>query len=517
MRLLSFFMALLLACPFSLAETGSAVEKADEKEQGEKVDKPRAPFRALHRLWPFKRPRREKSDDDQYLLREVQRKGPIKRITSLIGFGRPKKPKVAGDNFATAMMRNVTDDASRLVNAFVRNWPTAPGRKNMRPYNPWEQKNVIEVERVEVPILRDDVLKDIEFEVLWSQRILSHDRVRRVQLVQDVVVVETLSRTLFAFDVNSGFPVWTLKFEEEVDFGPLFTAEGMYIISSGLIYYFSQPEVGEYDWRRSMPFVPFTPPGAHMKTFIFGGSGGKLYVYNRKRRSIDWTVPAWGRVNGKPLVAGESVYFATEDGSLMKVSLRSHKYEWKFNNVLGNYSTPPVLDAKANPERVYFGTRGQYLIGVNTSDGTMSKVGDYQEWKILLDGPITKLPVVHGNFVLAVSDYGGLHAIDREKARELWAVPDVVKVVSKSAGNVYCLTKDKRLIAIELSSGKLKWQQDVTPFEFIPSAPERQLVLLATNSGQIFALKPSVGETPVEDIEGLKPTGDGAAKEGEKK
>lgn len=504
---------LLVTAPCLMAQSESGLPS--DEAQAEAQEKPRTPFRGLKKLWPFKQKDDEATKGSQgYRNPDRDRQpGVMARFKKFIGIQEEKKPRDPSENVFTDMVRDVTNSASGIVNAFVTNWPVAPGHEPMQPYRPWLKKQVVEIQPSEVPILDEASLNGMGFRLLWARKSSSDLKIQNVRVNHDTVLVETTQNSLSALDSRSGFPLWTVDFENPVEYGPIFTQEGMYLISAGLIYCLSQPEIGTYDWRRPMPFAAITEPADYKKNLVFGGALSRFYSYHRKRRSLDWSVPTEGAITTAPVIYQDSAIFASERGILYRLSLESHKYVWRQTRALGTYSSPPVFDVKATPPRLFIGTKEQYLIAVDLTNGYLLPAGEHTEWREMLDGPITQQPMLQGdNLILAVSDYGGLHAIDRGTAKEAWFVPGIVRIIAKGPGEVYALTENREFVAVETAAGKIRWRHDVSPFEYIPSTVDKRLVILATNSGQIYALEPPVAETPMEDVEGLKPASEAGAK-----
>ncbi|MBI2193974.1 MAG: PQQ-binding-like beta-propeller repeat protein [Planctomycetes bacterium] len=479
----------------------------------------RSPFRALRKFWPFKG--KEKEDDP--FLREIQTpgeeepKGVFGRFGRFMGFGQKNlRPRAKGEHVFTDMVRDVTGDASDMINSFVRNWPVAPGRKPMRPYQSWRRRPLVDLEASDLPFLSEEVLKLAGFKLLWAQKNLGEIRVIGVSIQDGLVLLKTEQDEVYALDATSGYAQWIYDFEAPVESGPVLTDEGMYAVAGGVLYYVAEPATGVFSWRRPMPFSARTEPIDFGQNLIFGSGLNQVCAYSRKRQSVDWCVPTNGPISSEPLRNNDRLVFGSEGGYLYKLGLFNHKYDWKFHGQ-GDFSSPPVLDLKANPQRVYVGTRNQYLYGIDYTLGNISKVSKYREWEVLLNGPITHAPVLYGaQHLFVVADKGGLHGIDRQKATELWFVPGITQVVAKSAEAVYVLNTAREFLALNPTTGEVIWRYDVTPFEFFPYAGDELLVVMATNSGQVFALQPPVAGTPVEDIEALKAGGEQAAAEGAK-
>jgi hypothetical protein len=155
---------------------------------------------------------------------------------------------------------------------------------------------------------------------------------------------------------------------------------------------------------------------------------------------------------------------------------------------------------------VLFGTHEQYLMAVDYGSGGVLRLGEFGIWEVLLSGPITQRPVVHGaDLVLAIADGSGLHAINRETTKDVWFAQGINRIIAKGATQLYCTTNERELVSVDAKTGEIRWRHDISPFQFVPQPHGKLLIVLATNSGDVYALVPPVAETPQEDVEGLKP------------
>ena len=481
-----------------------------------------SPLPLIRRAIPFKRQVKEEEELDEFAkeigLQEVEKRGIVKRVKDFFEIGKyEKKPKEPGENFSTNVLRSIAGDASTLINAFVRNWPVAPGRKPMVPYDPQRSKGLVVLEQQDVEFLKTESFSQTGFKLLWKKTDLGDIQITRIDVTTDNVLVETSRREVFGLSKDEGKLDWIFEFEQPIDHTPLLTGKGMFVISADILYFIQEPALGVYDWRRPLPFAVSTIPVKYRaENLVFGSTNGRINVYNHKHKFAAWHILCQGAVRDPMVFSGKAtLLFSTDNGFLYNLNLTTQKYVWRFSKILREISSGPVLDRRGDRPLVIAGTKDQYLIGLDYSKGRIPRVGDFGTWEALLSGPITETPVLHGDdLVLAISDGGGLHAVDRKTAKETWYVPGITKIISKGEGEVYCLTQDKLMVGINLKAGAVRWSYDISPFKFIPQTQNEALIVLGTNSGKLFALVPPVAGTPFEDVELLKPAAD-AAREGD--
>lgn len=476
-----------------------------------------SPLPLLRRAIPFKRQKNDEEEIDEFSkeigLQKVERRGIVKRLKDLLEIGKyEKKPKVPGENITTDVLRNITDEASTLINAFVHNWPVAPGRKPMVPYDPHGAIGLVELEQQDVEFLKTEAFNLTGFKLLWKRTDLGELQITGIDVTRDNVLVETSRLELLGISKDEGKLDWVFEFEQKLDHHPLLTDKGMFVVSADILYSIQEPALGVYDWRRPLPFATSATPLAYgADLLVFGSNNGHIDVYNHKHKYAVWQSVADGTVRDPMVYSGrDTLLFSTDDGFLYNLNLSTKKYAWRFSKILREVSSAPVLDSRGERPMVFVGTKDQYLVGIDFAGGTILRVGDFETWEVLLSGPITETPVLHGDdLVLAISNGGGLHALDRKTATETWFVPGVTKIISKGEGEVYCLTEDKLMVGINLKAGAVRWSYDISPFAYIPKTQNEALIVLGTNSGKIFALAPPAAGTPFEDVELLKPAAGG--------
>jgi len=385
----------------------------------------------------------------------------------------------------------------------------------MVPYDPHRRKGLVILEQEDVEFLKTETFNLTGFKLLWKRTDLGDLQVTSVAVTTDNVLVETSRREVLGLTKDEGKLDWIFEFEQLLDRQPLLTGNGIYVVSADILYFIQEPALGVYDWRRPLPFAVSTTPIEYgTDHLVLGATNGRINLYNRKHKFAAWHILCLGAVREPLALSGKgTLLFSTDNGYLYNLNLATQKYAWRFSKILREVSSAPVLDRRGDRPMVIVGTKDQYLIGVDYAGGTIPKVGDFGTWEALLSGPITEAPVLHGDdLVLAISNGGGLHALDRKTAKEIWYVQGVTKIISQGEGEVYCLTRDNLMAGINLKAGAVRWSYDISPFKYIPQTSSEPLIVLGTNSGKIFALEPPAAGTPFEDVELLKPAA-GAKKE----
>ncbi|MDP7250930.1 MAG: hypothetical protein QGF00_15090, partial [Planctomycetota bacterium] len=258
-----------------------------------------SPLPLLRRAIPFKRHKEEEELDDfakEIGLKKVEKRGFIKRLKDFLEIGKyEKKPKVPGENFSTNVVRSIAGDASALINAFVRNWPVAPGRKPMVPYDPHRRKGLVILEQEDVEFLKTETFNLTGFKLLWKRTDLGDLQVTSVAVTTDNVLVETSRREVLGLTKDEGKLDWIFEFEQLLDRQPLLTGNGIYVVSADILYFIQEPALGVYDWRRPLPFAVSTTPIEYgTDHLVLGATNGRINLYNRKHKFAAWHILCLG-------------------------------------------------------------------------------------------------------------------------------------------------------------------------------------------------------------------------------
>ena len=172
-----------------------------------------------------------------------------------------------------------------------------------------------------------------------------------------------------------------------------------------------------------------------------------------------------------------------------------------------------------------------YLFATST-DGSvfcLNETSGRMHWEIPTGVSISKSPFAVGNHCYYINDAHVLNQVTIDGGLPTWSTPNMNKVVCVSSKRVYCLNRQKHLVALDLKSGKLVGSLTTTPVDFVYQNQMTDRLLVGTSGGliqclrefdqvePIFHLKPEVAEeskaeapkAPGQDVPGTKKAGGG--------
>ncbi len=184
-----------------------------------------------------------------------------------------------------------------------------------------------------------------------------------------------------------------------------------------------------------------------------------------------WTRQLHAPVDASPVVAGERLYIAAEDGNLHVFDLKTGRPLWLFHCEGGIGATPAVADGRivlfSRDGRVQalsldgkplwrFDTAGERRFGMVGTYGQSPAEGIVPDpWDFWLSSPV----IADGRVVIGSSD-GHVYALDATTGRPSWTYDTKVSVHSPPAvanGRVFVGTWDTRLLALDAADGHLLW------------------------------------------------------------
>ncbi len=153
-----------------------------------------------------------------------------------------------------------------------------------------------------------------------------------------------------------------------------------------------------------------------------------------------------GRAFAPPVVGGETLYIASEDGVLYAQELGSGETMWKFK-ADDKITAAPIV----NGDRVYVGSWDRHMYALDASDGSIV-------WKTNTGGCVFSTPALSDRTLYVCTREGTVFAIDAESGAERW------KAQSKSStrfapviyGNALLVSSEEgKLRAYNLADGQL--------------------------------------------------------------
>lgn len=242
-----------------------------------------------------------------------------------------------------------------------------------------------------------------------------------------------------------------------------------------------------------------TDPG----TVVYvGGVDGKIHGFLFKDKALVEKNPTWlyeprnnsGAIIGGIMVLNDTVYFATNDGTIYALNAKdlSEKWTHKINSKIWS---APVVDGNT----LYIGCFNKTVYALNIADGT-------EKWKYKTDGSLNSTPVIYNNTIYIGNYNRHFYALDATTGNLVWEFPKDDKSADSPHnwfwanpveinGVIYAPCLDGNIYALDAANGNLVHKYELG--DSISSSP----VAFGTN-GNYLAVATSVASTDVKKQRG---------------
>ncbi|MGX9892467.1 PQQ-like beta-propeller repeat protein [Wolbachia endosymbiont (group B) of Sphaerophoria taeniata] len=226
-----------------------------------------------------------------------------------------------------------------------------------------------------------------------------------------------------------------------------------------------------------------------------------LHTIDAKTGEIQWEKELRAPARGKAIVINNKLVVLTIDNYLHAFDIKDGSPIWAYQNgineVRGLYSISPTISNDkiiapfSNGELIAFNEEGKKLwsqkLATNLLDTQLTDV--------------TTTPRVHDNILIATSN-SYIYSIDVNSGNILWSRPLQVKSISniesyysplipaekqKEGGRIFMVTKDNKVIGIDIQSGKTVWTSDfIENVQLFVPIMYAHTLWVTSNKGSIF-------------------------------
>jgi len=244
-------------------------------------------------------------------------------------------------------------------------------------------------------------------------------------------------------------------------------------------------------------FVNLTPATAGNAIYT-ASYDGKVYATNEKSGDNIWEAETNKKIASGPAVGNNVVVVTTTDGYALAFNSQTGKKRWQAN--LGNEA---IATPKISHNTVFIKTIDGRLLALNSQTGL--KRWDYasQAPSLILRGG--SQPEVAGNYVIAGFENGKVVALNIKNGNVAWSktifnpqgstplqrMVDIVANPVVSNDIVYVVTYQGRLAALNLQSGQLLWQHNMSSYSGM--AIGKQWLFVSDAQGYVWAFDKQTG------------------------
>lgn len=266
----------------------------------------------------------------------------------------------------------------------------------------------------------------------------------------------------------------------------------------------------ELNWQYSLYAPVAATPVVSGNQLLVAAENGNLYSFDLSARKFLWLYHTEAGIASTPAVADGKIYFLSRDGFFYALEQATGKRLWRFATkgegrfaAVGGYGLPVEMGPVPDPwdfylsspvvhnGKVYFGSTDKNFYALNTATGE-------QVWSFAADEAIHSSPVINNGKIFFGTWGSKLFALNVETGSELWhyqggtdpanfAMQGITAAPVADNNNVYVGARDGFVYAIRQSDGKLVWRYDAAKSWILASAAlDEKNVYIATSDTGLF-------------------------------
>jgi len=233
--------------------------------------------------------------------------------------------------------------------------------------------------------------------------------------------------------------------------------------------------------------------------FEGGGRGVEVDLTRPYVPAVWELMMAGSAVSAAPALSKDAVYFAADNGSVQAVTIDGREPLWTLPG--GTFRTGGVIANLADDQT------SLYIASTDSKLYCLNKANARLKWQFFGGDALRTPPVVTKDTVYQYVPGTGLVAIDKNATgnpgmnREArWVAGDAVKYLAEDNVNVYALSRDHHLLAVDKHTGHTRFTSKRKDLVGAATSTKGDgMIYIATGTGRVLAARPvlqtgSVGE-----------------------
>jgi outer membrane protein assembly factor BamB len=329
----------------------------------------------------------------------------------------------------------------------------------------------------------------------WQLQLLLEkgQRVQNAYLVEDYLYLGTQDGYVFALHAPTGLLRWLRPISRS---GypvrrPCHVGDRVIFVTPGDLQIYER-RTGDPVVRHDLRFPAGTGPVTDGVRVFIGGLDWRMYAFDLKTLYIDWEALTEGAIRANPVIQGEVLFIANDQGSVDACVARNKEFRWRFTAY-----GPITADLVADDRGIYAASQDYSLYLLDPAFGNV-------RWRTRFSGPLEEPPVLTAQNVYQYCRADGLCAVDATSlAREdriLWKMPAGREALTTHEDRVFVLTQDGSLVAANAKDGTIVASVPAAGLTLAIPAPGASTVFLASPDGRIFCARP-LGVPPLQEAD----------------
>jgi len=209
-------------------------------------------------------------------------------------------------------------------------------------------------------------------------------------------------------------------------------------------------------------------------------------------------------VSSRPVVIGDIVYCAAENGDVVAVSTDTFHAMWALPHGTFHTYGAVVANLIADEANLYIASTDSTLYCIARNNAKV-------KWQYQASVPLRETPAVTKDTVFVAVPEVGLVAISKDAGeynrRPKWVAPGITEFLGVDDQHIYGRRTDNAIVAMDKNSGQVMFTSARPDFTaFVPNQ-DGNMIYAATKSGRVMAIKPvltpgGMGEVVMAPVKG---------------
>lgn len=247
-------------------------------------------------------------------------------------------------------------------------------------------------------------------------------------------------------------------------------------------------ETGKEFWRVEMDTGFVATPAFNQGLLFVGDYDGVLHALDAADGKERWSFETGMEITASPNFYGDSVVFTSQDGTLYRLDQQTGELIWKYET-----QEPILCGASLAGDVTFLGGCDERLHIVDVRDGKPVA-------EPITIGPTASTPSVMGASVLIPTHAGDIFNFQTKDYAERWRFKDeklsdeFKNSVAVKDGLVVATGRNKRVFAVEIETGKVRWSQMLRKRSDASPIIAGDSVVIAAADGRIIRFDLQTGE-----------------------
>lgn len=314
-------------------------------------------------------------------------------------------------------------------------------------------------------------------------RVYTGGEVYASPIVEDgVVYLGAKDGNLLALDAATGDERWRVKLGDDIVRATPAYSGGMLFVPAGATLHALDAANGQERWQIPIHFAGPSSPVVSGDLVYVATQEGQLYAVEQATGRELWHFAADGLVSCPPTVAAGTLFVADDSGKVYALDAESGHERWRAT-VGGDIFAAPTVGLG----KVFVSTSTPELVALDADTG-------HQRWRVPMGGSST--PAFTGSTVVLGSQTNGVYALDAGTGRTRWMFPTGSPVGSSPAvaGGTVLIGSGDTLYALDAQTGAPEWGYPTGGAVDGAAAVTGGLAYFGSRDGYLYAIRGSEGQ-----------------------